>query len=88
MAVVFGGTVTSSVTFFPSRRHAVVIGPLGPFTDAFAHMSASMNCGAITTSRSAVADTSGIAAQLPAFSGSWMPPRYWYAHEARASWDS
>jgi hypothetical protein len=28
-----------------------------------------MNCGAITTSRSAVAETSGIAAQLPSCSG-------------------
>ena len=70
IAVVFGGTVTSSVTFPPSRRQAVAIMPLGPFTDAFAHASASMNCGAITTSRNAVAVTSGIAAQLPAVSGS------------------
>ena len=77
LAVVFGGTVTSRFTFPPSRRQDVAIVPHGPSTDAFAHARASMNCGAITTSRKAVAVTSGNAAQLPTFSGSWMPPRYW-----------
>ena len=34
VAVVFAGTVTSSVNFDPSRRHELEIGPYGDWCDA------------------------------------------------------